>query len=591
MSRRSISAYDAQAKELSDRYEALEFVRVHGWLLPFLPETRGMALDIGAGSGRDAKGLLDLGFDVVAVEPSFRMREEGKRRHPDPGIVWVNDALPGLESLVRQGLSFDLILASAVWMHISPDDRSRAFRKLVSLLKSGGILAMTLRHGPPEEGRTMYEVSIDEVEGLAKTQGVAILHSRTEPDFLGRSEVSWSHIILKFPDDETGALPLLRHVILQSDKSSTYKLGLLRAVSRIADGSQGMARSIGEDMISIPLGLLGLFWVRLYKPLVDENLPQTPSNQGTKGLGFIKDSWSALTLSSLDLRPGMRVSSENSNALHRTIRDAVDTITKMPAHFMTFPGTQEPIFKAIKIKSVNLSRDIYLDEAYLRSFGEMLVPVHLWKALVRYDAWIEPALESEWIRLMEGYLEKQGKESDIRVMIRTMQWSEPSRDVSLVKKIGQPFLSENRLFCVWSGKRLTEKTFEVDHCFPWAVWPCDDLWNLFPAHRTANHQKSARLPSARVLLNAADRIMEWWNDAYSASGNFPLKKRFYLEARGTLTIEKGSGQFSEDPLIPLEKILDGIFLKRLALRTDQGVEEWNGPIDGQGSGKMGSRYG
>ena len=577
MSRRSIAAYDAKARELADRYEALDFSRIHGCLLPFLPKVRGAALDIGAGSGRDSKALLDLGFEVVAVEPSARMREEGKHRHPDPGIVWLDESLPGLDSLVRQGLSFDLILASAVWMHVEPKDRPRAFRKIVSLMKSGGVLAITLRHGPLEEDRPMYEVSAEEVERLAKAQGVAILLSRTEGDLLGRPDVNWSYIIMKFPDDETGALPLLRHVVLKSDKSSTYKLGLLRAVSRVADGSPGMARFSGDDLVSIPLGLVGLFWIRLYKPLIQERLPQSPVNQGTKGLGFIRASWHALTLSPKELRPGAFFK-EEANVLHQTIRDVVETITKMPAHFMTFPGTREPIFKVVRKRSGSFSREIFLNEPYLRSFGEMLVPLHLWKALSRYDAWIEPALESEWMRLMEDYLDRQGVEADPRAMIRAMKWSDPARDVSLVKRIGQPFLNGNRLYCVWSGKRLTEKTFEVDHCFPWAAWPCDDLWNLFPSHRTVNRQKSDRLPSARALLNAADRMMEWWGDAYSRSENLPMKKRFLLEAGGTLPIEKVYGQFSEDPLLPLEKILEGMSLKRLALRTDQGIEEWDGPI-------------
>ena len=36
-------------------------------------------------------------------------------------------------------------------------------------------------------------------------------------------------------DDGTGALPLLRHVILNDAKSATYKLGLLRALCRAAE--------------------------------------------------------------------------------------------------------------------------------------------------------------------------------------------------------------------------------------------------------------------------------------------------------------------------------------------------------------------
>ena len=47
---------------------------------------------------------------------------------------------------------------------------------------------------------------------------------------------------LRLPDDGTGALPLLRHVILNDQKSATYKLGLLRALCRAADGQAGLAR-------------------------------------------------------------------------------------------------------------------------------------------------------------------------------------------------------------------------------------------------------------------------------------------------------------------------------------------------------------
>ena len=45
------------------------------------------------------------------------------------------------------GLQFDLIWLSAVWMHVPPADRPRAFRKMVSLLKPAGWIMLSLRHG------------------------------------------------------------------------------------------------------------------------------------------------------------------------------------------------------------------------------------------------------------------------------------------------------------------------------------------------------------------------------------------------------------------------------------------------------------
>ena len=84
-------------------------------------------------------------------------------------------------------------------------------------------------------------------------------------------------------------MPLLRHVILNDQKSATYKLGLLRALCRAADGSAGMVQDTGDEFVRVPLGLVALNWLRLYLPLIRESLPQTPTNIGAQGLGFAKE--------------------------------------------------------------------------------------------------------------------------------------------------------------------------------------------------------------------------------------------------------------------------------------------------------------
>lgn len=217
-----------EAAELAARYERLAAREVHSWLIDLLPDRPGTVLDVGAGSGRDAAWLAAMGHDVVAVEPSAGMREEARRRHPNTGVRWVADSLPGLAEVYRLGLTFDVILLSAVWMHVAPSDRQRAFRKLVNLLRPGGLLAITLRLGPPEPGRQLHHVSAEELGSLAKAHGIAVIREYRETDRLGRADVTWAHLALRLPVDGTGALPLLRHVILNDQKSATYKLGLLR---------------------------------------------------------------------------------------------------------------------------------------------------------------------------------------------------------------------------------------------------------------------------------------------------------------------------------------------------------------------------
>ena len=103
------------------------------------------------------------------------------------------------------------------------------------------------------------------------------------------------------------------------------------------------------------------------------------------------------------------------------------------------------------------SGPLFLDERYLRSFGDILVLIHIWKALSRYDAWIEPALIGEWIQLMKSYAEGQGQDLNLEAMYMAMEWSEPNRDVSTIRKIALELLDKKRLSCVWTGKDLTAK--------------------------------------------------------------------------------------------------------------------------------------
>lgn len=555
-------------RALAARYETVDPAELHDALIPHLPPAPAAILDIGAGSGRDAAWLARQGYSVLAVEPSATMRAEGQRRHPLTEISWIADCLPGLDAVCRLGVSFDVILLSAVWMHVPPGDRRRAFRKLVTLLKPGGTLAISLRMGPPEADRDMHPINVAEIETLARSHGVAVLHVQHSTDRLGRREVSWVQIVLRLPDDGTGALPLLRHVILNDAKSATYKLGLLRAVARAADGAQGMAWGVDDTHVAVPLGLIALNWLRLYKPLVAAGLPQMPRNRGPKGLGFIKDGWHGLAeVSSTELRVGAQFSGNKAAALHAALRDAASTIARMPATYMTFPGSQAPVLPTRIGQAGSPPERLMIDAAYLQRFGELRVPQHLWRAMVRHDVWIEPALVAEWVRLMESYARGQDRELDPAVVIGAMRWHEPSRDVAFVRKTANTLMEAGTIYCVWTGRRLTEKRLDIDHCLPWAAWPCDDLWNLLPSDPQINrHGKRDRLPAAEVIENSKERIVDWWHKAWLCHP--VIAERFRIEARASLPI-------IEDADDVAAMVFSGVKARRFALRLDQQIPEWH----------------
>ena len=568
----SVAWYDKHASAVTPKYESVDPDSLHGWMTDLLPELPALVLDVGSGTGRDAAWLAGKGYDVFAVEPSKAMREIACSHHPSAPVSWMNDSLPGLDNTYRKGVSFDMILVNAVWMHLPRGQRPRAFRKLVNLLKPGGVIVIAVRTGPAEADREIYTVDGNEIPSLARNHGTILQRELDRSDLLGRQGVRWTNYALRLPDDGTDALPLLRHVILNDSKSSTYKLGLLRSVCRIADGAAGLTRRLDDDRVTVPLGLVALTWLRLYKPLLEKDFPQSPVNlNGGVRLGFAGPAFEKLrAFSILDLRVGMRVSGPSAGPLHHALRDAAQTIQRMPAKHMTFPDGR-PI---LDVRPTGAGRhaphSLVLDEGYLRSFGEMLVPWKIWQALQRFTVWVEPALVEEWIRLMQQYGERQDRILPRDRLAAAMTWAYPTRDVGIARQRAGELLGSGKLHCIWSGKALSQKSLNIDHCFPWSAWPCSDLWNLMPTNPNVNiREKKAQLPSAHLMMAAQDRIMSWWEAAYGSSDP-AIHERFVIEATSSLPgIEQPS---STD----LDRLFRGALDQRARLRSDQKIPEWTG---------------
>ena len=75
----TISPYNTDATRFAAQYQSLSPEDVHSAYLDLIPRPRdGTALDVGAGSGRDAAWLASMGYNVTAVEPAQAMRHEGE---------------------------------------------------------------------------------------------------------------------------------------------------------------------------------------------------------------------------------------------------------------------------------------------------------------------------------------------------------------------------------------------------------------------------------------------------------------------------------------------------------------------------------
>ena len=501
------SFYNKNADYLAKLYLSKSFEQVHQpwleYLTPILKKSDARILDLGAGAGRDSKYLAQQGasnnISVTAIEPAAMLAELGKQYTQGLNVRWLQDSLPDLTTVTKQEVSFDLILLSAVWMHIPETQRSRSLRKLANLLKPGGKLVISLRHGPSGDERNMLDVCSDQLLHMSKEFGLSpLLVTDKNADVIGRESVTWQTVVLQLPDDGSGAFPFIRHVALNDGKSATHKLALMRVLLRIADGHAGAVIRREDNRVILPVGLVALYWAHQYKDLIDKHqLFQSPNKN--INMGFMKaDGWHQLTnLQASDYRIGNLFTGDNAKAMFKMLSASVSNIKNMPCKFITYANSKKSVFE-VESKSVRAKDNLFLDLTTLNEWGEFSLPEHLWIAFSRYACWIEPVLIAEWVKTMASYQGNQQYQAPEQhhTLFNALNWLEAKRNTTEVRNRFESLKQQQgaQHNCVWTDKSL-QKQYAIDHCMPFARWPNNDLWNLLPSDVKANLNKSDCLPS------------------------------------------------------------------------------------------------
>ena len=101
------------------------------WLVP---RTARHVLDLGAGTGKLTKLLVDLGLDVVAVDPSAEMLER-----LDATVDDATSAVGRAENIPLPDSSVDAVLVGQAWHWVDAD---RAVPEVARVLRPGGTLGL-----------------------------------------------------------------------------------------------------------------------------------------------------------------------------------------------------------------------------------------------------------------------------------------------------------------------------------------------------------------------------------------------------------------------------------------------------------------
>lgn len=197
------TSYEASARNLIEHAESITSGDVYEHLHAFLkPASGDVLVDIGAGTGRDSAWFADLGYAVIAVEPTVSLLEYGARRYPDRDIEWIQDRLPALAHLRSQNQTINILNVNAVWHHLDTPERIVAMRHFWNLCAPQGYVIMALHHGPRPDIGPYWPSMDDETITMARRNGFELCFNARRGSVFRenrRKGVTWTWLVFQKP--------------------------------------------------------------------------------------------------------------------------------------------------------------------------------------------------------------------------------------------------------------------------------------------------------------------------------------------------------------------------------------------------------
>jgi SAM-dependent methyltransferase len=174
MDRATLAAYDNDAAAFArDWHEQPAPVDLQDIIRRFFIKG-GVTADIGCGSGREVAWLNANGFAAAGFDASDGLLAEARQRYP--GFTFTHAELPDLRGVAAE--SFDNVLCETVIMHLAPALIAPSVRRMLDLVKPGGIFYLSWRVSDGADQRDQYGrlyAAFDMLLVLAELSDVTLL--------------------------------------------------------------------------------------------------------------------------------------------------------------------------------------------------------------------------------------------------------------------------------------------------------------------------------------------------------------------------------------------------------------------------------
>ncbi len=141
----TLAYYERNARSFCAATVALDLSPLYARFLPLLP-AGGHILDVGCGSGRDARAFLAQGYTVTAFDASPALAQQATAYCGIPVQVLRVQEVPWVAC-------FDGIWACASLLHVPMRELPEVLGRLTVALKPGGVLYLSFKYGHGERHR------------------------------------------------------------------------------------------------------------------------------------------------------------------------------------------------------------------------------------------------------------------------------------------------------------------------------------------------------------------------------------------------------------------------------------------------------
>lgn len=374
-------------------------------------------------------------------------------------------------------------------------------------------------------------------------------------------------------------------IILERDSTSaSYKFALLRAAIEVVL-EQSPFITIEEKRVAIPGWLVVEKWLLYYFPIFSAAafIPQVSADKDIDKPIKFRQLFSPVT-GYYSTNGGYEAFFTDLRSRHipEPIRDpflalsdyTFDLIRKMPMKYFGNSLASAPEEKFYRVFQYEKGRQKQ------RITG----PVDALSLLDRYASFFLPKSYYELFEVMGAYILGTGSiiqrwaeftanlargKSDVTVskMLDILSTSPvEAREVRLSQQLFANMLEhQGALRCVWSNKRIATKSgLNLDHVVPFSVWKNNDLWNLLPASKTVNSQKSDKVPSGERLEASREVIFHYWTYLYKSEPEI-----FMREVKKSLLGVYGGTDWQHISFEQLKRSCQHLI-------DERGFEPWNG---------------